>query len=217
MKIKDKSLRKILEEAIWYYEGKKGEPHVVLSSGKHSDGYVNLSAILQSPDRCRVLARRLIQKLKKENVLTQTTQIDVVISSSYGALTLGHEVAEQLKCMFVFTEKEGKTQKWSGRFTLPEGAVALQVEDVVTTLNTARKVKQEILKNTRVEFLKKEGKTVLATVVHRPQKLPISYPDYYIVALIELAINVWEPNQCLLCSIGSKAVSPKENWQLFKK
>jgi len=218
LKTKDELPEKLLEicEAIWTYQGNPGEPHALLTFGKHSDGYINLSAVLQFPNLCEILAKSLIEKLKKAGI--DLKRVDAVASSSYAAITLGQEVARQLKAMFVFTEKEQKEQKWSGRFKLPKKARLLQVEEIISTLSTTRKVKEAILaQNPNVNFLEKEGKTIVATVVHRPEKLPKTYSDYHVIALIEKEIHVWEPNECPLCKKGSQVLKAKPNWERFIK
>ncbi|MBZ9572599.1 hypothetical protein KJA17_00170, partial [Patescibacteria group bacterium] len=110
-----------------------------------------------------------------------------------------------------------KDQVWTGRFDLPAGARILQVEELITTLKTTRAVKEEILKaNPEVDFLGMDGKTLVATAVHRPAML-VEYPDYKVIPLMELEIHNWEPEECSLCKEGSKALEPKPNWQEFRK
>jgi len=200
--------------AIWAFRGLPEEPHALLASGKHSDGYINLNAALQSPQFCETLAGQLIEELRKQGITKE--KIDTVVSSSFAAITFGHEVARQLGVDFVFTEKEGDEQKWSGRFELPEGARILQVEELVTTLGTTEKVKQAVLdRNPNVRFIEIDGKTIVATIVHRPDHLPVDYSTHRVIALIEKEIHIWDPEKCPLCQQGSPALKPKPNWQRF--
>lgn len=211
-----KALERLLKEhkAIWIFRGLPKEPHALLTSGKHSDGYINLNAALQSPKCCETLARQLIQKLKRHGNVKD--DIKAIVSSSFGAITFGYEVARQLGIDFVFTEKEGDKQKWSGRFELPKGAIVLQVEELITTLGTTQKVKQAVLdKNPNVRFLEIDRKTVVATIVHRPDHLPVSYSTYKVISLIEKEIHIWDPEKCPLCQKGSPPLQPKLNWQRF--
>jgi orotate phosphoribosyltransferase len=204
----------IEKNAIWTFKGMPNEPHALLASGKHSDGYINLNAVLQSPELCKILAEKLIEKLKEKGITKE--KVNIVVSSSYAAIVLGYEVARQLSVDFVFTEKEGEAQKWSGRFEILPGSQILQVEDLITTLSTTQKVKTAILeKNPNVKFLEINGKTVVATIVHRPDHLPIEYPAYQVIALLEKEIHNWDPNECPLCQKGSEALKPKQNWQRF--
>lgn len=218
LEIEDGSPEEILNQcdAIWMYQGKENEPHAILTSGKHSDGYINLNAVLQFPNLCQILAKQLVQKWIDEWWRAPYENVDVVVSSTFAATSLGEEVAKQLGAMFVFTEKDGDQQKWSGRFELPKGAKILQTEELITTLITTRKVKEAVLtSNPEVEFLEVGGKTLVITVIHRPEKFPIPDDDYEVVSLIPKEIHNWDPDKCPLCKNGSIALKPKPNWQRF--
>ncbi|MFH0859191.1 MAG: hypothetical protein V1868_01060 [Patescibacteria group bacterium] len=201
-------------DALWIYAGKNGEPHAVLTSGKHSDGYINTNAVLKFTNLCEILAGQLIAALGQRGIIMK--QIDAVVSSSFAAITFGQEVARQLKTLFVFTEKVGGEQKWGGRFELPAGAKILQVEELITTTHTTRKVKKAVLdSNPQVEFLGINGKTVVVTIVYRPEDLSKEDPEFEVIALIPKEIHIWDPDKCPLCKKDSPALKPKPNWQRF--
>lgn len=200
-------------EAFWVYQEFLGGPHALLTSGFHSDGYYNLNSVLQFSNLSKALAKNLVRKLP----VSLRERVDVVASSSFAAITFGKDVSNELKSMFVFTEKQGEEQVWTGRFELPADAQVLQVEELITTLGTTKKVQESILRvNPNVKFLEIEGRTAVLTVVHRPSKL-VEYPDYKVIPLIEVEIHNWEPVECPLCKDGSVAKRPKPNWQEFRK
>lgn len=204
----------IEHDAIWIFGDRTGEPHALLTSGKHSDGYINLNIVLQSPQLCEILAEQLVRKLNSQGITKK--DIDVVVSSSYAAILVGYAVARQLGVDFVFTEKLEGQQIFGERFVLSPGVRILQVEELITTTKTSRGVKAAVLNNNpEAKFLEVEGKTVVATIIHRPSKLPIVYKDYRVIALIEKEIHAWNPTKCPLCKQGSKALKPKQNWQGF--
>ncbi len=204
-----------LAEASWVYQGLPDEPHAILTSGLHSDGYFNVNGALQFSNLCEVLVKKLARQLPLTPLLEDG--IDAVASSSFAALTFGAEVTRRLGVMSVFTEKKGKDQVWTGRFELPSGSRVLQVEELITTLGTTKKVKRAILEaNPDVEFLEEYGRTFVGTVVHRPQKL-VEYPDYKVISLIGVEVHNWEVEVCPLCEGGSVAKAPKPNWQEFQK
>lgn len=200
--------------AMWTYHAIKGEPHALLASGKHSDGYFNVNSVTQfSSSFCNDFAWEIAKKVLIAGV------IDAVVSSSYAALPFGYAVANELKAVFVFTEKQGKAQVWTGRFELPEGARVLQAEELITTMGTTESVKQAVEKDNpnQVEFVEIEGKPAVATIVHRPNKLPIEYPNYNVVALMQQEVHSWEPEECPLCAKGSEVLKPKPNWAEFAR
>ena len=202
-------------DAIWIHNGNPKGPHAQLVSGLHSDGYINCSKVLKHTNLKMILARRLIEKIRQEKTLWGWN-FDYVVSSSMAAITIGDTVATLNKATFVYTEKEAGKQVLK-RFKIPKGAVVLQIEELITTLETTRKVTNAILYNP-VDFVRDEnGKIIVGTIVHRPEKLPVTYKSYKVIPLIEIEIHNWDPKKCPLCRGGSKALKPKENWRLFLK
>ncbi len=202
--------------AFWTYN-EKSHYHALLSSGKHSDGYIDCSQVLKYTNLRDIFAQRMVEEVLFPNITVTGTiiEIDYVVSSSMAAITIGDGVATYLNSAFIYTEKINGVQKLK-RFEIPSGAKILQVEELVTTLKTSCQVTQAILeRNKNVEFIRdKNGKIVVLTLVHRPKKL-VEYPNYQVLPLIEMKIHNWNPKECPLCRDGSKALPPKSNWKLF--
>lgn len=198
----------------WSYSGQEEEPHALLTSGNHSDAYFSTPIVTQFSNLRRLLAEQLVMKLIFEGI----KKIDVVISSSYAAFTIGQSLADALGVISFYTEKVDGRQAWTGRFDMPEDAIILQVEELITTIGTTSNVRDAILKcNPNAKFVTHKGKTVVATIIHRPSKLPKEYPDYSVVALHEEEVHSWKPDECPLCERGSRVLKPKENWSEFTK
>jgi len=199
--------------AIWTYRGKG--PHALLTSGKHSDGYIDVSQVLKFTNLRDILAQRMVEEVLLP-VTSSKIEIDYVVSSSMAAITAGDGVATYLGATFIYCEKVSGVQKLK-RFDIPSGAKVLQVEELITTMKTTRQVTNAILKSSKdVEFVRdRDGRIVVLTLVHRPEKLPVKYPDYRILPLIELEIHNWDSKDCPLCKAGSRALKPKPNWKEF--
>ena len=202
--------------AFWIYNGEG--PHALLVSGRHSDGYIDCSQVLKFTNLRDILAERMVEEILLPNIAGAKIEIDYVASSSMAAISAGDGVATYLGATFIYCEKASGIQKLK-RFEIPDGAKILQVEELITTMKTTRQVTNAIIeKNKSVEFVKDEnGKIVVLTLVHRPEKLPIEYPDYRILPLVELEIHNWDAKNCPLCKAGSRALKPKENRNLFFK
>lgn len=107
--------------------------HFVLSSGLHSDTYLNKSIVSMYPDRTERLCRALAEKAR-----TTFGAVDVVVSPAMGAIIYGYETARWLKVPFMFVERvDGAFQLRRG-FALKPGARVLVVEDIVSTGLSAR-------------------------------------------------------------------------------
>src|SRR3989338_4601935 len=107
--------------------------HFRLSSGLHSEKYLQCALILQYPDIAEKLSKELAKKYSKE-------KIDVVIGPALGGITLAYEMARVLGVRGIFTERyEGKMVFRRG-FSIEKGEKALVVEDVVTTGGSTKEV-----------------------------------------------------------------------------
>ena len=104
--------------------------HFILSSGLHSDTYMQCARALMDPKRAERLCKALAKKVKKE---VDTKKIDIVVSPAMGGVIVGFETAQHLGKPSIFCERvEGKFELRRG-FTLEKGARVLVIEDVVTT------------------------------------------------------------------------------------
>lgn len=101
------------------------EGHFILRSGLRSRQYFQCALALQYMPTVERLGAALAEAVRHLNVAT-------VIAPAMGGLVIGQEVARQLRCRFIFAEKEeGKLVLRRG-FTIAPGERLLVVEDVVT-------------------------------------------------------------------------------------
>lgn len=116
--------------------------HFILSSGLHSDTYLNKSIVSMHPERTERLCRALAEKTRAEI----GEKIDYVISPAMGAIIYGYETARWLKVPFMFVERvDGEFQLRRG-FSVPKGAKVLVVEDIVSTGLSARECMDAVRK-----------------------------------------------------------------------
>ena len=114
---------KILKETNALLEG-----HFVLSSGLHSDKYVQCAKLLSYPKKAELICSSLCEKIKKN-----FKKIDIILSPAIGGIVIGYEVGRQLNIETIFAERqEGKLVLRRG-FDIPKNSNVLIVEDVITT------------------------------------------------------------------------------------
>lgn len=192
-------------DALWQHSGNPKAPHAELTSGKHSDGFVNVLAVLKYSTLCEIMAAQIADRVI--DYFTGTRLPDWVIGSDHAGAVLAFEVARQLGVKSDFTEKgEGKSQNWK-RFEILPGETVLQVEELVTTSLTLSEVRKGILKGnpSPVEFF-----PFVITLVNRS---PMNeFDGVPLLSVRDYSINTWEPADCPLCQLGSKAIKPKANW-----
>ena len=104
--------------------------HFILSSGLHSDTYLQCARVLMNPARagklCGELANRVSARLAGEG-------IDLVVAPAMGGVVVGYEMGRQLGVETIFCERENGQFTLRRGFSIQPGARILLVEDVVTT------------------------------------------------------------------------------------
>ena len=105
------------------------EGHFILSSGLHSNQYLQCALALSEPNRAKKLSSALGKKIRESFF----GKIELVVSPAMGGLIIGHEVASYLNVPFVFLEREDGDFRLRRGFSIPPKASCLMVEDVVTT------------------------------------------------------------------------------------
>jgi len=187
----EQEAQKIMEEARALLTG-----HFKLSSGRHSERYLQCAQALQHPDKARRLGQALAEKCKA----AVGGKIDAVASPAVGGLVIGQEVAAGLDVRHVFSER-GADGKMSFRrgFKVAPGENILVVDDVLTTGLSFREVSA---------LVEAEGGRVagLAAVAERGAgDKGFTAPR---VALLRLDFKDYDPNDCPLCKKGLPLEKP---------
>ncbi len=100
--------------------------HFRLSSGRHSDRFVQKFRILEDPVLLEPIARAFARRFRP-------LEPTVVVGAAVGGILVAYEVARQLGTKAIFVEKENGIPVLRRGFTLAPADRALIVEDVVTT------------------------------------------------------------------------------------
>jgi len=166
--------------------------HFLLSSGRHSDQYLQSALILQYPDIAEKLGKALAEKFKG-------TEIDVVVGPAMGGIIVAHETARALGVRALFTERVDGMVSLRRGFSLREGERALICEDVVTT---GKSVKEVIA---LLESLKVEIAGVGFLVDRSNGETSFGYQAQ---ALLTLDVTSYDPDDCPLCRRGIPYIKP---------
>ena len=100
--------------------------HFRLSSGKHSDKYIQCALLLQWPEHANYIANEMGKKFPDK-------KIDIVIGPAIGGITLAYETARVFKARGLWTERKEDKMILSRGFKIEKGENVLVVEDVITT------------------------------------------------------------------------------------
>ena len=104
------------------------EGHFILSSGLHSQQYIQCAQLLSHPHEAELISASLSDKINKK-----ISNIDIILSPAVGGIVIGYEVGQQLKVKSIFAERENGKLILRRGFSLPKNCNVLIVEDVITT------------------------------------------------------------------------------------
>lgn len=119
----DSEIMAVLKEA-----GAVRTGHFLLSSGLHSETYVQCALVLQNAQRAERLCAALAGKVRALGAAA-----DMTVSPAMGGVIIGYEMGRQLGVPAVFFERMHGAFTLRRDFAIPSGARCLMVEDVVTT------------------------------------------------------------------------------------
>jgi orotate phosphoribosyltransferase len=162
--------------------------HFLLSSGRHSDRYVEKARVLEHPEAAMALARE---------IASWYPEVEVVVAPAVGAVALGFAVALAAGARSMFAEREAGRMRLRRGFLLAPGDRTLVVEDVVTTGASAREV-FELVGAARADRLG------VAALIDRSAG-PVGFP---LRAVVRLEASTWDPGACPLCRAGARLESP---------
>ncbi len=124
----DAQMSEALRDASAVLEG-----HFVLTSGRHSDRYVQCARILEDPQLTTALHSTTALAETAVARLPEGLDIDLVAAPAVGGIIIGFAVAQALGVKFIFSEREHGAMVLRRSFEVPPGSRVLVVEDVVTT------------------------------------------------------------------------------------
>jgi len=179
--------------AIYEQAGALLSGHFILSSGRHSDRYLQSAKVLMHPAQAARLAGLLAAEVDAD-------EVDLVVAPALGGLIIGHEVARALQKPFIFTERKEGVMTLRRGFDISEGARVLVVEDVITTGGSVRECMQV------VRHYGGAPQRVMALVDRAPAATGrFNVPCQ---SLLQLEVPTYDADTCPLCAAGVAAVKP---------
>lgn len=169
--------------------------HFKLSSGRHSDTYVQKQRVFEHPRLTMAVADALAHRFGCRS--GEPAPFDVVVSPALGAIVFGNAVAYCASTRFVFAERADGVMTIRRGQTLQPGERVLVVEDVITTGGSAKEV---------IDALGPLGAHVIGVgaLVDRSN----TTPPFRLEALLRVEARDWAPDECPLCADGVPFDSP---------
>lgn len=183
--MKSEQIMKALEEHGALLHG-----HFKLSSGRHSDTYVQKQMILSFPRLTAQLGKAIADRFAE-------TKFETVLSPAVGAILLGNAVAFAADARFVFAERVEGTMRLRRAQRLEPGERVLVVEDIVTTGGSVAEVLA----------VAEEARADVVGVVALVDRTNVE-PPFKLDALLRIRAVDWSPEECPLCAKGVPMDSP---------
>ncbi len=195
-------IEKIYKEAEALLEG-----HFILSSGNHSNRYLQSAKVLEDPKRAALLSEALGKMIQESGI-----EIDTVCAPALGGILAGYELSRALGVRSIFVERKDGSMELRRGFEVSKGEKILICEDIITTGGSAMEA-SKIIEALGAEvvafaslanrgFCKREGSN---TEPKQECKLPTDKPLF---ALDDFTFEMFTPDECPMCKAGSTAVKP---------
>ncbi len=183
------------------------EGHFKLSSGNHSQFYLQSAKVLEDPKIAKLLAEALAEQIKNSGL-----KVDAVCSPALGGLIAGFALATALDVRFIFAERVDGEMTIRRGFEVQEGENYIVCEDIITTGGSALEAAKQVENGggnivayaalANRGFCSREGSDI------EPKdncKLPLDKPLF---ALDDFTFEMYSPEDCPLCKEGSVAYKP---------
>jgi len=176
------------------------EGHFRLSSGLHSDRYLQCARLLMWPARAEAAGRDLAHRL-------QEFRPGLIVSPAMGGVVIGHETARALGIPFLFAERVDGAFALRRGFRLEPGDAVAVVEDVFTTGKSTREV---------VELCSAAGARIVAAGSIVDRGLPAGALPVASRSLLSLSVPAWPENECPFCREGKPLETPGSRFAAAK-
>lgn len=166
--------------------------HFRLSSGLHSEKYLQCALVLQYPDIARELSQELAKKFAP-------LKIDVVVGPALGGVTFAYEVARAFGVRGLFTERQDGIMVLRRGFSIEKKEKVLVVEDVVTTGGSTKEV---------IDVVKSLGGEVVGVgclIDRSSEKISFGAPFQ---ALAKVSVQTFQEKDCPLCKKSVPVTKP---------
>ena len=154
--------------------------HFKLTSGKHSDQYIEKFRLLENPIALDQICASMAEIYKDKKV-------DLVVSAAVGGILLAGGVGRYLNTKHIFSERiEGEMVFKRGFHIEPEQNIII-VEDIVTTGGSINEI---------IELVEKYNANIIGivSIVDRNDKLKIFKYPYE--TLLNFPAQSWDENEC---------------------
>lgn len=154
------------------------EGHFILSSGKHSNRYIQCAKLIENPIYCEEVAKIIANKIREKGI-----KVDLCVGPAMGGVIISYELARALGVNAIFTERENGKMTLRRGFSIEKDTNVIIVEDVITTGKSSFET---------VDVIRSYGANVIAltSIVNRSNKDEIN--NLPIISASKIDVEVWD-------------------------
>lgn len=207
--------------------------HFILSSGLHSDTYLQCARVLMNPKRAEKLCAALADKVRTQlgggtrgdaqgaamprtelsaqqasrneawDKAVHHAPVDLVVAPAMGGVIVGYEMGRQLGVETIFVERESGAFALRRGFRIEPGQRVLMVEDVITTGKSSMEA---------VQCVQEAGGIVVAEASLIDRSNGTHALPFPLISLLALEVNTYQPDALPAHLQHSQAVKPGSRW-----
>jgi len=160
--------------------------HFLLTSGRHSNVYIEKFRILENPSALDEVCRGMAEIVKDQDV-------ELVLGAAIGGILISGGVGRHLRVKHIFCERVNGRMKLRRGFSIFNSQRIVIVEDIITTGGSVMEL---------IELVEEQS----AEIVHVVNLVDRSFGDVDFgvpsTALLTIPSKSWEPENCPLCKQG---------------
>tara|TARA_B100000029_G_scaffold142542_1_gene137748 strand:- start:6086 stop:6658 length:573 start_codon:yes stop_codon:yes gene_type:complete len=157
--------------------------HFLLTSGKHSNRYIEKFRILENPTALDKVCLAISQKISFKN-------IDIVVGAAIGGILIAGGVGRHLNTKYIFSERIDGKMEFRRGFSIKKGMNIVIVEDIITTGGSVFEL-LDLIKSHQGRV-----KQIINIVDRSPDGIDFGVSSS---SLLKIPSEIWEPNQCPQC------------------
>jgi orotate phosphoribosyltransferase len=171
------------------------EGHFILSSGLHSDTFLQKALVFRDAKRTAWLCKALAEKVRAEVKHPFTA----IVSPAVGGIIPGYEMGRQLGVPAMYVEREDGKFRLRRGFALEKNQPVLMVEDIVTTGLSSREC---------LDAIREAGGRPVAAACIIDRSGGKAKVGVKLVALARLSIPAWDADKLPPHLRDSQAIKP---------
>src|SRR5579864_8289046 len=171
------------------------EGHFILSSGLHSDMFLQKALVFQDAKRTAKLCKALAAKVREE----VKQKFTAIVSPAVGGIVPGYEMGRQLGMPAMYVERQDGRFQLRRNFSLAKSQPVLIVEDIISTGVSSREC---------IEAVRAAGGRPVAVACLIDRSGGSAKLGIKLIALTTLKVPAWQADKLPPHLAGTPAVKP---------